>query len=534
MYSSDLAAIGITDPAEQVTHMCVYIYMYTYVHISETDDLRVCLCVFACACVHVCAFTRICTLQLSSLLYLWTRMIMISSYMHTHTYTCSQAEILQFAVSSDADEDDFPGAVPRPQARAYETEAGTNQTLDHAHAGMHEKIQRAKAKKKEKKKQDENQLANHQARAHAAAGAHPAFTEQPQWLSEGHVEAQFTHTQPGAKQNIAGAGAGAGAVGGGQLDNRLNVLPGLKSSADVFGADTLDGCVLVDLDNPLTWGSFKNSYKGFVGQAPVSVLKYRNSENSMEVVEAACKEVGILRKLPKHPNINAYIGTIQPPGKGVCIIMELCTHGQLDLFLREHQAKIECKHRIAILSQICEGMQAVSSAGIIHRDLAAHNVLVYGVKPLLVKLIDFGLAIYRDPASAQAGAGNVTKESEQSGKRCLDGNLADVNSVRWAAIEVLDAPTPELAPWSEKTDVWAYGITAWQVFAHGEVPYTLAMPDEAVRLFVIRGRRLGAPIGCPPDVFAAVMADCWKAADERPTFSMVGKRMAELRVLHMQ
>ncbi len=491
------------------------------------------MCVFVGLCVCVCTIIHVNRPNLSILRYLWALMISPHKHTHLHTYshfTCFQAEIMQFAASSGADDEDdedvdeFPETAPGYHVRAYETEAGTSGALGHANPGMHEKIQQAQAKKQE---QDGNQHANHHARANTAQAA---VTEQPQWLAQGHVEAQFTHTKPGAKTNPTTAAGGAAAAVD-SLGNRPNVLPGLKSSMDTLGADTLDGCVLVDLDNPLTWGSFKNSYKGFVGQAPVSVLKYRNSENSLEVIEAACKEVGILKKLPKHPNINAYIGTIQPPGKGVCIIMELCTHGQLDLFLREHQAKIECKHRVAILSQICEGMQAVSSAGIIHRDLAAHNVLVYGIKPLLVKLIDFGLAIHKDAVSA---AGKPTAEGEQSGKGCLDGKLADVNSVRWAAIEVLDAPDHELAPWSEKTDVWAYGITAWQVFAHGEVPYTLAMPDEAVRLFVIRGRRLGAPIGCPSDVFASAMVDCWKVADQRPTFSALGEKLAILRELYMK
>ena len=44
----------------------------------------------------------------------------------------------------------------------------------------------------------------------------------------------------------------------------------------------------------------------------------------------------------------------------------------------------------------------------------------------------------------------------------------EVLAVRWAAPEVLVAPSAWAAPWSEKSDVWAFGVCGWQVFCDGE------------------------------------------------------------------
>ena len=59
----------------------------------------------------------------------------------------------------------------------------------------------------------------------------------------------------------------------------------------------------------------------------------------------------------------------------------------------------ECKAserlRRTIVHQICCAMEAVALAGVVHRDLAAHNVLVFSEAPICVKITDFGMAFSR-------------------------------------------------------------------------------------------------------------------------------------------
>jgi hypothetical protein len=81
--------------------------------------------------------------------------------------------------------------------------------------------------------------------------------------------------------------------------------------------------------------------------------------------------------------------------------------------------------------------------------------------------------------------------------------------------------------WSEKSDVWAFAVTVWEMFSHSQVPYTFIYSDSEVGQLVVEGHRLERPMTpteCPPGVFG-VMLKCWEQqAKARPTFAEV-KRM---------
>ena len=83
-------------------------------------------------------------------------------------------------------------------------------------------------------------------------------------------------------------------------------------------------------------------------------------------------------------------------------------------------------------------MRHVARAGIIHRDLAAHNIMISSLTPLSIKIIDFGLAT------------SMTCTGERRAFM-----VKEVVGIRWTAIEIFKTPQGDKAPWSEKTDVWA-------------------------------------------------------------------------------
>ena len=43
--------------------------------------------------------------------------------------------------------------------------------------------------------------------------------------------------------------------------------------------------------------------------------------------------------------------------------------------------------------------------------------------------------------------------------------------------------------WSEKSDVWAFAVTVWEMFTHALVPYTFISSDSEVGQRVVAGHR---------------------------------------------
>ena len=67
--------------------------------------------------------------------------------------------------------------------------------------------------------------------------------------------------------------------------------------------------------------------------------------------------------------------------------------------------------------------------------------------------------------------------------------------VKWSAPEVL-----RFRNYTLKSDVWAYGITLWEIFSAGAVPY-LSRTNMQAAEFVLEGGRMVKPARCPSDVY---------------------------------
>ena len=103
-------------------------------------------------------------------------------------------------------------------------------------------------------------------------------------------------------------------------------------------------------------------------------------------------------------------------------------------------------------------------------------------------------------------------------------NVGNGLPIRWLSPEVITHRR-----WSEKSDLWAFAVTLWEMFTHGGVPYMFIPSDEDVGRRVAQGHRLERPLSpaeCPEGIFA-VMLKCWQENPEaRPTFAEV-KRMIQ-------
>lgn len=105
------------------------------------------------------------------------------------------------------------------------------------------------------------------------------------------------------------------------------------------------------------------------------------------------------------------------------------------------------------------------------------------------------------------------------GYHCLGDN--ENRPVRWMALESLVNNE-----FSSASDVWAFGVTLWELMTLGQTPYVDIDPFE-MAAYLKDGYRIAQPINCPDELFA-VMACCWALdPEERPKFQQLVQCLTE-------
>ncbi|XP_055344538.1 vascular endothelial growth factor receptor 3-like [Paramacrobiotus metropolitanus] len=157
---------------------------------------------------------------------------------------------------------------------------------------------------------------------------------------------------------------------------------------------------------------------------------------------------------------------------------------------------------ISFAFQVSRGMTYLNSRSIIHRDLAARNVLVCHND--VVKIADFGMA------------------RQLSEYVLLNEQVA--LPVRWMAPESIRQRT-----FSQKSDVWSFGVLMWELFSLGETPYgSSALGIGYVTEFLARllqGVHMERSPACPSVIYD-IMVQCWRPQpDDRPVFSHLEQQL---------
>ncbi|XP_052799140.1 uncharacterized protein LOC128230732 [Mya arenaria] len=205
-----------------------------------------------------------------------------------------------------------------------------------------------------------------------------------------------------------------------------------------------------------------------------------------------------------HPNILKFMGAVtDDPALGPFIIHEYCENGPLRDYLvaKRSNVTIELQDNLFRFGlDIAKGMEYLAGKRIVHRRLAARNILLTFLNE--VKITGFG---------PQPVHGEDTNDQEE--------NIP----IKWVGPECMKSTKDA----TEKSDVWSYAVTLWEIFSLGQTPYGKTQSREVPKQLK-RGTRLQKPEQCD-DTWYAVMTRCWAyKAEERPTFEEIRGELDDL------
>nr|XP_057946159.1 tyrosine-protein kinase receptor TYRO3-like [Doryrhamphus excisus] len=245
--------------------------------------------------------------------------------------------------------------------------------------------------------------------------------------------------------------------------------------------------------------AFLKTDESLVQKVAVKVLK--SDITSSGDIEECLKEAAYMKDF-QHPNVIQLIGVSlhRRPGQRLpipMVVLPFMKHGDLHTFLLlsrlgEQPFDLSMHVLVQFMLDVSRGMEYLSSHNIIHRDLAARNCMLD--ENMVVCVADFGLSkkIYTGDYYRQ---GSVSKLP-----------------VKWIALESLADNV-----YTTQSDVWAFGITMWEVMTRGQTPYP-GVENSEIYEYLIRGERLKKPAECRQDIYD-IMHSCWSPVPKcRPTF----------------
>jgi len=248
-------------------------------------------------------------------------------------------------------------------------------------------------------------------------------------------------------------------------------------------------------------GNFGQVYKGAWRGVAVAVKIVDNFSLPEAEKLSIRQETLMIAKLGNHPNVVRFIGACVNDG-ALHLVTQYHPKGSVYDILIKRKENIKWKKLVKIACDAACGIFHLHCENIVHRDIAARNILIdenwNGV------VADFGLS--RLLHSRTYGTTNT----------CL-------GPFQYMAPECLD---PKKQHFSFKSDSYSFGVFLWEMLTR-DIPFR-SQPPIAVILEVLQNdARPPIPQNADP-AFVYLIQKCWaKKSKERPDFSVILKYLKE-------
>ncbi|KAM8945489.1 tyrosine-protein kinase Mer [Pelodytes ibericus] len=233
----------------------------------------------------------------------------------------------------------------------------------------------------------------------------------------------------------------------------------------------------------------------------VAVKTMKLDNFSQREIEEFLSEAACMKDF-NHPNVIKLLGVCLEVGPRripkPMVILPFMKYGDLHSFLLYSRIGSGPQHiplptLLKFMIDIATGMDYLSSRNFLHRDLAARNCMLRD--DMTVCVADFGLS-----------------KKIYSGDYYRQGRIAKM-PVKWIAVESLADRI-----YTVKSDVWAFGVTMWEIATRGMTPYP-GVQNHEIYDYLLLGHRLKQPEDCLDELFE-LMYLCWRADPvDRPTFT---------------